>query len=115
VLSHARIRELRATLPAETVAGLIEDCLTDLDLRLPALRRAIATANPAAITAHAHAMVGIAAGYGMASLETRFRMILAAVHEGDMMTLSPASVAAVEADLIEAARLLRNVVQMEAV
>jgi CheY-like chemotaxis protein len=115
VLSHARIRELRATLPPETVVALIEDCLTDLDHRLPALRRAVTTANPAAITAHAQAMAGMAAGYGMAALETRLRMILAAVREGDMMTLTPAAVAAVEADLTEAARLLRDVAHTDAV
>lgn len=55
------------------------------------------------------------AGYGMAALETRLRMILAAVHAGDMMALTPASVAAVEVDLAEAARLLRDAVSMEAV
>jgi CheY-like chemotaxis protein len=115
VLSHARIRELRATLPPATIVGLIEDCLTDLDHRLPALRRAIATANPAAITAHAQAMVDMAAGYGMAALETRLRMILAAVRAGDMLTLTPASVAAVEADLTEAARRLRDLAHRDAV
>jgi CheY-like chemotaxis protein len=109
VLSHARIRELRATLPPKTVVALIEDCLTDLDHRMPALRRAVTTANPAAITAHAQAMAGMAAGYGMAALETRLHMILAAVREGDMMTLTSTAVAAVEADLTEAARLLRDV------
>ncbi|MFL5256356.1 MAG: response regulator [Rhodopila sp.] len=115
VLSYARIAELRTNLPPETFATLIEECLADLDHRLPALRRAVTAASPAAITAHAHAMVGTAAGYGMTALETRLRMIIAAVRDGAMMTLTAASVAEVEADLTEAARLLRDIAQSEPV
>nr|WP_294507311.1 PAS-domain containing protein [uncultured Rhodopila sp.] len=115
VLSLARIRELRTNLPPETFISLVEECLQDLDHRLPALRRAISTGNPGAITAHAHAMVGMAAGYGMAALETRLRMILAAARDSDTLTLSAAVVAEVEADLAEAARMLREVSLTEVV
>ena len=75
VLSHTRIRELRANLPPETFVSLVEECLSDLDHRLPALRRAVASGNTGAITAHAHAMVGMAANHGMAALETRLSTI----------------------------------------
>ena len=89
--------------------------MQDLDHRLPALRRAITAGNPGAITAHAHAMVGMAAGYGMAALETRLRMILAAARDGDTLTLSAAAVNEVEADLAEAARMLREISLTEVV
>jgi signal transduction histidine kinase/HPt (histidine-containing phosphotransfer) domain-containing protein len=115
VLSLTRIRELRSNLPPETFVNLVEECVTDLDHRLPALRRAIAAGNAGAITAHAHAMVGMAAGYGMAALETRLRMILAAARAGDRATLSAAVVAEVEADLAEAARMLREISLTEVV
>jgi CheY-like chemotaxis protein len=115
VLSLTRVRELRTNLPPETFTQLVEECLQDLEHRLPALRRAITAGTPAAITAHAHAMVGMAAGYGMAAMETRLRMILAAARDGDMLTLSPAAVNDVEADLAEAARMLREIAQTEVV
>nr|WP_294524815.1 PAS-domain containing protein [uncultured Rhodopila sp.] len=115
VLSLVRIRELRTNLPPETFISLVEECLQDLDHRLPALRRAITAGNPGAITAHAHAMVGMAAGYGMSALETRLRMILAAARDGDTLTLSAAVVTEVEADLAEAARMLREISQTEVV
>jgi CheY-like chemotaxis protein len=115
VLSHARIRELQANLQPEAFASLVEECLADLDHRMPALRRAITAANPAAVTAHAHAMVGMAAGYGMAALETRLRVIIATACDGDMMMLTPAAAAEVESDLTEAARRLRDVAQINAV
>jgi len=115
VLSLPRIRELRTSLPPETFINLVEECLADLDHRLPALRRAIAAGSPGAITAHAHAMVGMAGGYGMAALETRLRMILAAVRDGDSLTLSAAVAGEVEADLAEAARMLREISQAEGV
>jgi signal transduction histidine kinase/CheY-like chemotaxis protein/HPt (histidine-containing phosphotransfer) domain-containing protein len=115
VLSLTRIRELRTNLPPETFITLVEECIADLDHRLPALRRAIAAGSPGAIIAHAHAMVGMAGGYGMAALETRLRMILAAVRDGDSLTLSAAVAAEVEADLAEAARTLREISQSEVV
>ena len=115
VLSLSRIRELRTNLPPETFINLVEECIADLDHRLPALRRAIATGSPGAITAHAHAMVGMAGGYGMAALETRLRMILAAVRDGDSLTLSAAVAGEVEADLAEAARMLREISRAEGV
>jgi CheY-like chemotaxis protein len=113
VLSYARIGELRANLPPETFVNLVEECLSDLDHRLPALRLAVASANTGTIIAHAHAMVGMAANHGMAALETRLRTILAAARNGDTLTLSGSVVTKVEADLAEAARTLREVSQSE--
>ena len=114
VLAVGRIDELRTNLPPETFAGLVEECLVDMDHRLPALRRALAAGAPGAVAAHAHALVGMAAGYGMAALEARLRAIMAAAREGDLTPLGPAVVAALEADFTEAARALRELVLQEA-
>jgi signal transduction histidine kinase/DNA-binding response OmpR family regulator len=111
VLSADRINELQANLARDTFADLVEECLTDLEHRLPALRRALAAGAPGAVTAHAHTMVGMAAGYGMAALETRLRTIMAAARDGDLASLGPDATGALEADFTESARRLRGIVQ----
>ncbi len=111
VLAADRILELRANLPPRTVATLVEACLADLDHRLPALQHAFATGSIGAITVHAHAMVGMAAGYGMSTLETSLRAIMAAARAGDTTALGPDAIAQVESDLAAAARALREMLQ----
>jgi len=113
VLAGDRIRELRANLAPDIFANLVEECLLDMDHRLPALRRAVLAGAPAAITAHAHTMIGMAAGYGMAALEMRLRSIMTAAREGDLASLGPSSITGVETDFAEAARLLRAIPRHE--
>jgi CheY-like chemotaxis protein len=108
VLSAERISELRDNLPPATFASLVEECLTDLDHRLPALRKALTAGARAAIAAQAHAMVGIAAGYGMVILEARLREIMEAAREG---LPDPALAADIEADLVRSAAALRGALQ----
>jgi signal transduction histidine kinase/CheY-like chemotaxis protein len=115
ILALARIDELRANLSPETFANLMNECLVDMEHRFPALRRALVARAPGAVTAHAHALVGMAAGYGMAALETRLRTIMAAARDGDLSPLGPAIVTAVEADFTNAARSLREMLRQEAV
>jgi signal transduction histidine kinase/CheY-like chemotaxis protein len=115
VLAADRIQELRTNLAPETFATLIEDCLTDMDHRLPALRRALIAGAPAAITSHAHALVGMATGYGMAAVEARLRTIMAAARDGDMRPLGPTIVADLESDFAEASRTLRDLLRSEVV
>jgi CheY-like chemotaxis protein len=110
LLSADRVKELRDNLPTETLNSLIEECLTDLDHRFPALRRALTAGARPAIAAQAHAMVGMAAGYGMAALETRLRGIMDAARDG---TVDPAVAADVEADLKQTAAALRGLMQKE--
>ena len=111
VLATERLLELRTNLSPETFVRLVEECLVDLDHQLPALRRAIAGGSAGAITAHAHAMVGMAAGYGMASLEASLRSILAAARTGDQFGLGPEAMGRVEAELSAAGRALREMMQ----
>ncbi len=115
VLADDRIKELRTNLPPETFATLVEECLLDMDNRLPALRRALTAGAPAAITVHAHAMVGMAAGYGMATLEVRLRTILDAAADGDLSVLGSSVVAGLETDFNAAAQALRGLLGRHAV
>jgi signal transduction histidine kinase/CheY-like chemotaxis protein len=115
VLAFDRIDELRTNLPPGTFANLVEECLVDMEHRLPALRRALVARAPGAVTAHAHALVGMAAGYGMAALEARLRAVMTAARDGDLTTLGPAIVTTLEADFIDAARTLREMLGREAV
>jgi hypothetical protein len=70
VLSSARLDELRATLPADTLANLVEECLFDLSERLTLLLAAVQRQDTDQIVAHVHAMAGMAAGAGWTMLET---------------------------------------------
>jgi signal transduction histidine kinase/ActR/RegA family two-component response regulator len=115
VLADDRITELRTNLPPETFANLIEECLLDMDHRLPALRRALTAGAPAAVTVHAHAMVGMAAGYGMAALEVRLRTIMEAAADGELTSLGPSIVAELENDFNAAAQALRALLGRQAV
>ncbi len=111
VLSAERILELRGNLPPRTFVTLVEACLVDLDQCLPGLRRAFAVGSVRAITTHAHAMVGMAAGYGMPALETALRAIMAAAQAGDTAALGPAAMVRAEAELAAAACALREIMQ----
>jgi signal transduction histidine kinase/ActR/RegA family two-component response regulator len=111
VLSVRRLEELRATLPADTLASLVEDCLIELAERLMLLREALQQEAPQPIVAQAHAMAGMAAEYGMAVVESRLRALLRAV------TDEPGAVAAIgeelEAEMVRAANALREALHIE--
>lgn len=114
VLSEDRINELRENLPFNVFAQLVEECLVDVDHRLPALRRALAAGAPAAVTAHAHAMVGMAASYGMAALEARLRTIMNAARQGELQNLDADTADGLRSDFEQAAVCLRQMLQTEA-
>ena len=113
VLSARRLDELRAVLPADTLASLVEDCLIELAERLMSLREAVQQEVPQPIVAQAHAMAGMAAEFGMAVLENRLRALLRAVTE------DPGAVAGIaeelEAEMVRAANALREVLHIEMV
>jgi hypothetical protein len=58
-------------------------------------------------------MVGMAAGYGMAKLETRLRMVIDASREGNLSALTPTLSADIQRDFDEAAQSLRNILRPE--
>ncbi len=112
-LSAERIGELRSNLPNEIFINLVTDCLVDMDHRLPGLRRALIAGAPGAIAAHAHAMLGMAAGYGMIGLEARLRLVMNACRDGDISTLDPTIVTYIENDFEAAADGLRQILRHE--
>ncbi len=82
ILAADRIAELRANLTQATVANLAEDCLAELRDRLPGLCDALSAGDRQDIEAHAHAMAGLAASYGMAALDQRLRAVIDAARGG---------------------------------
>ncbi len=111
ILSAERVVELRTNIQREELADMVEECISDLYRRLPALRRALTVGSPGAISAQAHAMVGMAGGYGMAVLEARLRAILTAVRARRLDTIDGAS-EVVESDLTRAAAALRRALRL---
>jgi hypothetical protein len=111
ILSAERVDELRSNLPREELIEMVEECISDMFHRLPALRRSLAAGSAGAITAQAHAMVGMAGGYGMAVLEARLRAILTAVRGRRLDTIDGAA-AVIEADLTRGAAALRRALRM---
>jgi hypothetical protein len=113
VLSSARLDELRATLPADTLANLVEECLFDLSERLTLLLGAVQRRDTDQIVAHVHAMAGMSAEYGMSMLETRLRALMQATRETPE-ALGPRA-EELEAELFRAATALREAFHIEMV
>lgn len=111
-LSAERIEELRMGLPPERLAELVEECLMDLDHRMPALRRGLYAGAAGAVTAHSHTMAGVAAAYGLAGLEKLLRTIMTAAHNNQLSSLDDDIMTKVEAEFARASRLLRDVVRV---
>ncbi|HME25654.1 MAG TPA: PAS-domain containing protein [Acetobacteraceae bacterium] len=113
ILSPDRLNELGATLPADMLANLVEECLVELSEHLTLLLEAVQEQAADQIVAHAHAMVGMAAEYGMAILETRLRALMQAMRQ------TPESAGALteelEAELFRAATALREAFHIEMV
>jgi CheY-like chemotaxis protein len=113
VLSASRLEELRTTLPADTLASLVEDCLVELAERLAILQDALRDQATDTIAAEAHAMAGMAAEYGLQVLEVRLRAIIRTVQD------EPGEAAAIgeelEAEIITAATALRETLRIEMV
>jgi signal transduction histidine kinase/DNA-binding NarL/FixJ family response regulator len=114
VLADDRVGELRRSLPADMLGGMVEECLVDLHARLRELRRALASGGREEVVAQAHAMVGMAAGYGMAALEARLRALMQAARRGDG-TVAATLADVLDADLTRAAEALRGSLTTETV
>jgi len=105
VLSPTRLEELRTSLPADTLVNLIETCVAELSDRLELLREAVEQMDHERVHSTAHAMAGMAAGYGMASLEARLRAVKqTACQEPNSLMTSVDDVAAELRRTVEALR-----------
>ncbi len=114
VLAAARLVELRQHLAPAMLGKLVEDGLLDLQQRLPRLRDALGAGDAHEIVEVAHAMAGVAGGYGMAALEARLRAVMNAVRgEGPVDAVAAAET--LEADLARAATALRESLRIEMV
>ena len=107
VLSDARLTELRENLAPATLARVAEECLTGLAELLDRLRRATAGGDLAAASAAAHAMAGLAGGYGLAALERAVRATSHTLRAG-RLDEAAMQVTGLEADLVRAADGLRQ-------
>ena len=107
-----RVDELKTNLPPDVLATLVEACLTDLEERMPPFRRALASGVAFEIEEQAHAIAGVAAGYGLASLEAKSRAIMGAAHAGDTAALNGAF-AETEAELRRGGSALREILQKQ--
>ena len=114
VIAAARLDELRRHLAPTVLGALVEECLLDLERRLPALRDAIGDGDADSVQQAAHAMAGAAGGYAMAALEARLHAVMQATTQGN-----PSAAAAlaedVEVDLARAAKALRSALLIEKV
>lgn len=114
VLADDRLAELRGNLPAHRLGEMAEECLADLNARLPSLRRVLASGDADDVLTQAHAMLGMAAGYGMAALAVRLRAIMEAARRGDNKAAAALAVL-LDADLDRAAAALRGTLAIPAV
>jgi signal transduction histidine kinase/DNA-binding NarL/FixJ family response regulator len=114
VLASARLDELRRHLEPGILGKLAEDSVIDLQQRLPALRDALGSGDAEAILLVAHAMAGVAGGYGMAALEAKLRAVMEAARRHN-----PAAAVShaedLESDLAQAAAALRDSLRIEVV
>ncbi len=106
--------ELRQHLAPTVLGKLVEECLRDLEQRLPALRDALGAGDTDAILLVAHAMAGVAGSYAMAALEAKLRQVMQAASRHDAG--AAVSLAEdLETDLAQAAAALRNSLRIETV
>jgi hypothetical protein len=113
ILSAARLNQLRATLPGDTLADLVEECLLDLSKRLTFLLEAVRQQASDQIVAHAHAMAGMAAEYGLAALEARLRALIRTM--GRAPNAAGVLADGLEVELFRAAAAMREAFHIEMV
>ncbi|MCC7281710.1 MAG: PAS-domain containing protein [Acetobacteraceae bacterium] len=81
-LDHAAFDGMARGLPAETVAMLVETCVSELRTRLRQLGQAAAVRNFEALGKDAHAIAGSAANYGLANLAAQAKLVERAARSG---------------------------------
>jgi signal transduction histidine kinase/CheY-like chemotaxis protein len=102
ILDEVRLAELAQGLAPATVASLVDQCLDDMRQRMPHLRAVLGGTDARAIEIAAHALSGMSASYGFASLESRMRAIIRYARAGDFAEAAKAGVG-MEGDLAVAA------------
>ena len=114
VLSARRLAELRETVAPVTLAEIAAECLSELAVMTARLRQAQSAGDQTAAGNLAHAMAGLAGGYGLAALERRMRAMLSALRAGDLAGAA-AACEGIEAELARSTAGLRAALQIETV
>jgi CheY-like chemotaxis protein len=95
-LDVARIEALRDGLAPGVFSRLLEQCLADMDERLPGLAAA-ADGGPGALREAAHALAGMAGSYGLVAFERQMRAVMRASDAGDVAAAAQLAAAAAPA------------------
>ena len=95
VLDDDRVTALRDGLAPGMFARLMEQCVADMEERLPHLVEAAAISPPpASLRAHAHALAGMAGSYGFAQFEALMRDLMQAADRDDRPAITRLAAAA---------------------
>jgi len=113
LIDGGRLDDLQRGLPAGAFADLVEHCLTDIQGRLLLLRQAIATSDIDGVTRAAHALAGVAGGYGLTAIEHRMRSVMQAAGAGDLAGAA-AAIGEVDIELERSTVLVRSLLQVQA-
>jgi len=113
-LDEARLKELHQGLSAATMDSLVEQCLTDIRQRRPALRGALVAGDAETIEQLAHALAGMAGTYGLVAVERRMRGMMDAVRRGDVAAAVAAS-SGMDAEFARASEAIRAMLRAHAV
>ena len=101
-LDETRLADLQRGLPVATMLSLLDQCLADMRRRVITLRDTLTRGSAREIEEQSHAIAGMAGTYGLAAIDARMRVMMAAARLGDVS----AAVAAgdgMETDLAAAA------------
>jgi CheY-like chemotaxis protein len=110
VIDMERFADLQRGLPAATLAAIVDQCLTDMQIRVPHLREGLDQAKPAEVEASAHALAGMAATYGLVAIERKMRRVMSAARRNDIAAAATAA-EDIDGDLDRAGSAIRLVLR----
>jgi CheY-like chemotaxis protein len=113
LIDAARLAELQRGLPAGMFAGLLEQCFSDIRVRLLLLRQALAAGDAGAVARAAHALAGMAGSYGLAAVERRMRTVATAGKDGDLVAAA-VELAGLDPELDRSAELVQTLLRPRA-
>ncbi len=113
LLDAERLLDLQRGLPPGLFASLVEQCLDDIAARMARLHQALTDRETVAVVGIAHALAGMSGSYGMAALDRRMRMIMAASDVGDLET-ALAAARGMAGELERSAKRVRALLQAQA-
>jgi signal transduction histidine kinase/FixJ family two-component response regulator/HPt (histidine-containing phosphotransfer) domain-containing protein len=113
VLDMERFADLQRGLPAATLAVIVDQCLQDIQERIPHLHAALGKADPAGIESSAHALAGMAATYGFVAIERKMRRVMGAARRTDIVAATVAA-EGIEDDLDQASSTIRLILRDKA-